>query len=267
MKRTHSEFEGKTECLVESNDGKVCQNTFSSTTGTSTLKLHLKEKHSISKKDTQDSSAKRQKMINGWIARNEEEFTKTEEFCITWATCGLSYSLVDNKRFRKTFSASYPANMNRKSISESMMKLAEQFDRAVKDKIRGCACTLCFGGWTKRRLPTPAPKASRKSRLVEVDLDEFEEMVTKKVRECNRFTSLEEKVSNQQVEIQELREKTSQQTAIIEEMETRIDDLDENIEKLQELINDQSTSLRDLAWEVGHLEERLERERESDYFS
>ena len=105
----------------------------------------MKEKHDISEKDTQDISAKRQKMIDGWIARNEDGFTKTVEFCITWASCGLSYSLV---AFAKTFSLSYPASMNRTSISESMNKLAEKFDRAVQDKIRGCACTLCFDGWT-----------------------------------------------------------------------------------------------------------------------
>ena len=87
-------------------------------------------------------------MIDGWIARNEDGFTKTEEFCITWASCGLFYSLVDNKRIRKAISLSYPASMNRTSISESMIKLAEKFDRAVQDKIRGCACTLCFDGWT-----------------------------------------------------------------------------------------------------------------------
>ena len=86
-------------------------------------------------------------MIDGWIARNEDGFTKTEEFCITWASCGLFYSLVDNKRIRKAISLSYPASMNRTSISESMIKLAK-FDRAVQEKIRGCACILCFDGWT-----------------------------------------------------------------------------------------------------------------------
>ena len=38
--------------------------------------------------------------------------------------------------------------MNRKSISENMVRLAEKFDKSVKDKIRGRPCTLCFDGWT-----------------------------------------------------------------------------------------------------------------------
>ena len=40
--------------------------------------------------------------------------------------------------------------MNRKAITVSMIKLSEKFDRAVKDKIRGCPCTLCFDGWTNQ---------------------------------------------------------------------------------------------------------------------
>ena len=64
--------------------------------------FHLKEKHDISDKNFQDSIAKRQKTMDRWVSCNEEGFTKTEEFCVTWATCGLSYCLVDNQRFHKT---------------------------------------------------------------------------------------------------------------------------------------------------------------------
>ena len=135
MKRTHPESEGKTRCLVESADGKVCLSTFAITTGTSTLIMRFKEKHDISEKNSIDFSTKRQNTTDGWIPRNEEGFSKSEEFCITWATCGLSYFLVNNKRFRKKFSLSYPPNMNRKSISENMIKLAEDSDRAVKERL------------------------------------------------------------------------------------------------------------------------------------
>ena len=62
---------------------------------------------------------KRQKMIDGCISRNEEGYTKTEEFCITWATCGLPYSLVDNQRFRKT------------TLKKYTMKANEQFEEWV----------------------------------------------------------------------------------------------------------------------------------------
>lgn len=147
MKRAHPDSDGRTICLIQNTDGKVCPNTFSPTTGTSTLMMHLTEKHDISGKKS-DLSGKRQKMIDGWICQDTDGYTQTEDFCITWATCGLAYSLVDNQRFRKTFRLSYPVNMNRKSLSENMVRLAEKFDRAVKDKIRGRPCTLCFDGWT-----------------------------------------------------------------------------------------------------------------------
>ena len=68
-------------------------------------------------KKFQDSTARRQKTMDKWVSYNEEGFTKTEEFCITWATCGLSYSLDDNPRLSKTFCLAYPSNMNRKAIS------------------------------------------------------------------------------------------------------------------------------------------------------
>ena len=124
--------------------------TFATTTSTSTLMFHLKENHDISDKNFQDSISKLQKTMDRWVSCNEEGFTKTEEFCVRWATCGLSYCLVDNQRFRKTFSLSYPSNINRKIISLSMIKLSEKFDSAVKDKIRGFPCTLCFDGWTNQ---------------------------------------------------------------------------------------------------------------------
>ena len=97
MKRAHPDSDGRKICLFQNTDGVVCPNTFSPTTGTSTLMMHLTKKHDISGKKS-----------DGWICRDTDGYTQTEDFCITLATCGLAYSLVDNQRFRKTISAVIP---------------------------------------------------------------------------------------------------------------------------------------------------------------
>ena len=81
MKRAHPESNGRTICLVQNTDGVVCPNTFSQTTGTSTLMMHLTEKHDISGKKS-DLSGKRQKVIDGWICRNTEDIHKLRIFVL-----------------------------------------------------------------------------------------------------------------------------------------------------------------------------------------
>ena len=95
MKHAHPGSEGKNKGLVQNADAKFCQNSFVLTTSTSTLMMHLKEKHDITEDNLNELSAKSKKIIDGWNSSNEKEFTNCEKFCITWATCGMSYSLVE----------------------------------------------------------------------------------------------------------------------------------------------------------------------------
>ena len=50
-----------------------------------------------------------------------------ELLCLTWASNGLSYDLVEDTLFRRCFASSIPRGMDRQSLSVEMKRLADRY--------------------------------------------------------------------------------------------------------------------------------------------
>lgn len=118
---------------------------FKITTGNSTLAAHLKSKHDLTPKDTVPV-AKRSRTIADYL---QVEPLHEEQMAVTWATCGLSYGLVEEPSFKQFFGSANPENgMHRHKMSVVMKKLADKYDQCVNQRVKGRPVTLCFDGWT-----------------------------------------------------------------------------------------------------------------------
>ena len=116
----------KATCLVPKADGKPCGTLIGCSAGTSSMTYHLENVHKMEK----GCPSKKQRTLKWGSAVGPSPvfpLNDKELLCLTWASNGLSYDLVEDTLFRRCFASSIPRGMDRQSLSVEMKRLADRY--------------------------------------------------------------------------------------------------------------------------------------------
>jgi hypothetical protein len=115
----------KAICQVPKADGAPCGAGIAWLSGTTSLGYHLTSVHKLER----GAPSKRQKTLKwGTTIGTSPSFPLNDKelLCVTWASNGLSYELIEDTLFRRAFASCIPRAMDRQILSEEMTKLAER---------------------------------------------------------------------------------------------------------------------------------------------
>ena len=116
----------KATCAIVGSNGKLCGAQIAYTSSTSSLAYHLTSVHGLER----GTPSKKQKTLKwGHYIGTSPEFPLNERelLCVTWASNGLAYDLIEDALFRRCFGGSIPIGMDRHKISTEMVTLANRY--------------------------------------------------------------------------------------------------------------------------------------------
>eukprot|EP00756_Hemistasia_phaeocysticola_P049982 Hpha_TRINITY_DN24596_c0_g1::TRINITY_DN24596_c0_g1_i1::g.172663::m.172663 len=115
---------GTATCTVDS-----CGTEIKCAHGTSTLRYHLEQAHSITDKTHQDKKAKRQRTLSSAFAaappvkssdKRFRNLPQQKRLAVLWSEEDLAFRLIDRPAFRACFGSNIPIGFNRETLSQTI---------------------------------------------------------------------------------------------------------------------------------------------------